>query len=285
MECMLAVHAIEDGAYAMCSEAQSMNMQKLMLAHKYDEVIAESRRHLVANPADLVAMGWIASALQAKGAYRQAIEWLERGDSLRSEEKQFKMAVPGYPGSRVTIACLHWLLGEHPRAILDMHASATGILDRTIKYADAAGGMTQGLLLYYMAVTAKVSEETSYALDYLRNRVENLRKHVRERVSELWPCPVAQYLLGDRSFESVMEKVEPEASLAMPDAAARLETGRRNRLRLAVFCDGVKSRAEGNETHCLSRMREAYLLQDQAIIWLFARYEIDRAMTKQKDCV
>jgi hypothetical protein len=29
---------------------------------------------------------------------------------------------------------------------------------------------------------------------------------------------------------------------------------------LAMFCDGVKSRAAGDEAHCLSRMREAYLL-------------------------
>jgi tetratricopeptide (TPR) repeat protein len=254
-----------------------MKTQDLMQSHKYDEVIAESRQRLTANPEDKAAMGWMADALQAKGAYRETIEWLERLDSLRSEDKQFNTAVPGHPGSRARIACLHWLLGERARAILGMHGSASGILDRTIKYADAAGGMSQGLLLYYMAVTARIPAEASYALDYLRNRVENLRKLVREHLSRSWPCPVAQYLLGDVAFESVLEEVERQPKLAVPDAAARIEIGRRNRLMLALFYDGVRSRVAGDETHCLSRMREAYLLENQSLAWFLARHEIQQA--------
>jgi tetratricopeptide (TPR) repeat protein len=254
-----------------------MKTHELMQSHKYDEVIAESRQRLTANPEDLAAIGWMAHALQAKGAYREAIEWLERGDSIRSKDKQFNKAVPGHPGSRGNIACLYWLLGERASAILGMHGSAAGILDRTIKYADAAGGMTQGLLLYYMAVTAKVPEEASYALDYLRNRVEALRKRVQERLSESWPSPIAQYLLGDVGFESVLEEVERKPNLAVPDAAARIEIGRRNRLMLALFYDGVKRRATGDETHCLIRMREAYLLENRSVEWFLTRYEIEQA--------
>jgi hypothetical protein len=254
-----------------------MKAEDLMMAHKYDEVIAESRRHLMANAKDKAAMARMADALQAKGAYRETIEWLERLDSLRSEDKQFNVAVPGHPLSRVRIACLRWLLGERARAISAAHEAAAGILDGKIKYADAAGGMTQGLLLYYMAVTARIPAEISYALDYLRNRVENLRKLVKERLSRSWPCPVAQFLLGDVGFDAVMQEVERKASLAVPDAAARFEIGRRNRLMLAMFYDGVKSRAEGEETHCLSRMQEAYLLENSSIEWFLARYEIEQA--------
>jgi hypothetical protein len=255
-----------------------MKTHELMQSHKYDEVIAESRQRLTVNPEDQAAIGWMASALQAKGAYQEAIEWLERSDSLKSQDKQFNIAVPGYPGSRVRIACLHWLLGERESAISGMHGLTAGILDRKIKYAhDVAGGMTQGLLLYYMAVTAKVPQQASFALDYLRNRVENLRKRVKERLSESWPCPVAQYLLGDVGFKSVLEEVERKPNLAVPDAAARIEIGRRNWLMLSLFYDGVKSRVAGDETHCLIRMRQAYLLENRSVEWFLTRYEIEQA--------
>jgi hypothetical protein len=46
---------------------------------------------------------------------------------------------------------------------------------------------------------------------------------------------------------------------------------------LAMFCDKVKSRAVGDEAHCLGRMREAYLLEKQSVVWFLARYEIEQA--------
>ena len=254
-----------------------MKLQDLMSAHKYDEVIVDSRRQLKADPENRAAMAWIADALQAKGALLETIEWLERLDSLRSNDKEYNIAVPGHSGFRVRIACLHWLSGERAKAISHVRGSVAGILDGAIKYADAAGGMTQGLLLYYMSITAKLPAEASYALNYLRDRVAYLRKLVGGRLSGIWPCPVAQYLLGDVAFESVLEEVEKPPKLAVPDASARIEIGRRNRLMMAFFFDGVKSRVAGHETQCLSRMREAYLLENQSLIWLLARHEIEQA--------
>jgi hypothetical protein len=254
-----------------------MKMQDLMSAREYDAIIVDSRRQLEANPEDRAAVAWMASAFQAKGDYRHAIDWLERLDLLRSKDKQFNVMAPGHPGSRIRIACLRWLLGERAAAISGMHGAAAGILDRTIKYADSAGGMTQGLLLYYMAVTAKIPAESSYALDYLRRQVESLKKRMGERLSSRWPCPVAHYLLGDVVFEFVIKEVEREdVTLAVPDAAARLEIGRRNRLLLAMFYDGVKSRVEGNEAHFLDRMREVYLLENTSLEWFLARHEIEQ---------
>ena len=239
-----------------------------------EEVIAESRRRLEENPEDRAAIGSLANALHAKGAYREAIEWLERSDALKRADKQFNIAVPGYPGSRLHIACLHWLLGERVRAISGVHGSAADLLSRKINSSDAAGGMTQGLLLYYMAVTAKLPEETSYALDYLSNRVKNLKKLLRRSPSTIWPCPIAQYLLGDVAFEFVLEEVERKPNLAAPDTAARIELGRRNNLMLALFYDGVKSRAAGDEAHCMIRMQEAYRIENRSNAWFFARHEV-----------
>jgi len=64
----------------------------------------------------------------------------------------------------------------------------------------------------------------------------------------------------------------------MPLAPATLEHGRRKRLCVALFHDGVKYRAQGDEAHCLARMRECYalenLLNEQE--WYLARYEVEK---------
>jgi hypothetical protein len=247
-----------------------MKTQDLILAHKYDEAIAGSRRQLLVNPADRAAIGWLSDALRFKGEYKEAIEWLERSDALRKEDKQFSTAAPGHPGSSLKIACLHWMLGDHSKAISQMHGLAAGILDSSIKYGDAAGGMKQGLLLYYMAITARETHEAAYALEYLRNRVLYVK-------TKPWPSPIAEYLLGDIAIESVLEEVERKPKLAVPDAAERIEKGRRFNLAEALFYDGVKSRVDGDEGRCLSRMREAYLLENQSNEWFFARIEVQQA--------
>ena len=53
-----------------------------------------------------------------------------------------------------------------------------------------------------------------------------------------------------------MEDVDERVVTMPPIDPARLELGRRMRLCAALFHDGVKSRAHGDEAHCLARMRE-----------------------------
>jgi len=220
----------------------------------------------------------MATADRDKGDYGEALRLFERLAVYHREDKVANRAAPGNPVYRIDIACLHWLLRDYSTAIAQMHGLAAGILDRSIKYADAAGGMKQGLLLYYMAVTAKIPEESSYALDYLRNRLNRLRAILRKSLIGFWPCPVAEYLLGDVGFDAVMEGVNDRSiKIALPDAEARHELGRRNMLSLALFYDGVKSRTRGDEAHCLTRMRECYSLERHMSEWYLGRYEIQQA--------
>jgi hypothetical protein len=159
---------------------------------------------------------------------------------------------------QIDIASLHWLLDDRSEAIRLMHGLAAGILDGSIRYGDAAGGISQGLLLYYMAVTENISREVSFALDYLRNRV-------KRALGQVWPCPIAQYHLGDIAFETVMEAVNRQPKLAGPPDPAKLELGRRRRLALALFHDGVRSRAQDDEGRCLARMQECCELENPLI--------------------
>jgi hypothetical protein len=122
------------------------------------------------------------------------------------------------------------------------------------------------------AVSENKPEEMSFALDYMRNR----RK---QRMIQTWPCAVASYYLGDIAFAKVMEGVDESVVTMPPIDPPMLKLGRRIRLCGALFHDGVKSRACGDEAHCLARMRECSALENPAVEqeWYLARYEVQKA--------
>jgi len=253
-----------------------MKWRELIRSHRYAEAIRDLRRHLASNPEDMVAVAWMADALRANGQHSEALSFFERLAAHRSADKVANMMTPGSAPWDIDIACLHWLCGNHAKATQMMHGLAAGILDGSINYAsDAAGGMSQGLLLYYMAVSDNRPEDMSFALKYLRNRV-------KRSASRNWPGPVASYYLGDITFAKVMEEVEDvdgQVRLAPFVDPAKLELGRRKRLCVTLFHDGIKSRAHGDEAHCLTRMRECYALENPMIEqeWYLARYEVQKA--------
>jgi hypothetical protein len=160
-----------------------------------------------------------------------------------------------------------------------MHGLAAGILDGSIQYGDSGGGMSQGLLLYYMAVSEKNRAETSFALDYLKNRI-NLQKRQRgQYYLRYLPTPLAAYCLGEVPFATVMEAVDRKVNLGRPANLANRERNKRGRLCSALFYDGVKSRVQGNEAYCLARMRECYSLENplSGQEWYLAKYEVEKA--------
>jgi hypothetical protein len=253
-----------------------MTWKALMRSRKYAEAIPDLRQHLSRNPNDVAAIEAIAKALRVNGEHNEALSFYERRAALRRQDKIANIMAPGSAPWDIDISCLHWICGDHLKAIGLMHGLAAGILDGSINYAsDAAGGISQGLLLYYMSVSDKKSNEISFALRYLRDRI-------KRSPSQVWPCAVASYYLGDVTFAKVMEDVkdvDSQARLAPFVEPATLELGRRKRLCVALFHDGVRSRAHGDETHCLARMRECYALENPVNEqeWYLARYEVKKA--------
>jgi tetratricopeptide (TPR) repeat protein len=257
-----------------------MTYLDLMEEHKYDEVIGAARLQLAGNSDDLAAIARLADALRAKGEYLEAIKWLERLDALRTEDEAFNRAAPGHPGARLGIACLHWLTDERSKAISQMHGLAAGILNRSIGYASDGLGIEQGLLLYYMGISANQLEEASYALDYLKNRVEHEKKLLGAHWKISWTCHLALYLLREIPFESVIARAESDGGVKLnllpADAAERQSRAKRSRIALAVFHDGVIGRARGDEAHCLARMRECYAWENRSNTWYPSRHELQR---------
>ena len=261
-----------------------MTVKELLWSHRYAEAITELQCTLENNPEDPAAIEGMAKALRGKGEYREALSFFERLAARDSEDKIANTLAPGRAAWQIDIACLYWLADDHSQAVKLMRGLVAGILDGSIKYGDPAGGMSQGLLLYYMAITDRLSEEASFALDYLRDRIKRSLNQVwpspeaQYYISQVWPSPVAQYYLGDIAFDKVMEAVnrQPVSPLL---TRAKAELGRRRRLTVALFHDGARSRAQGGDGHCLTRMRECYGLENPLIEqeWYLARYEVQKA--------
>jgi tetratricopeptide (TPR) repeat protein len=240
----------------------------LLESHKYAESVAECRRRLAIDPNDIGAAATLASALKATEDYRGALTLYERVGS----HEQTSELTPGHPGRRTEISCMHWFLGDRQRAIDLMHGLVKGVLNRSINYGDAAGGITQGLLLYYMAVTQNLHEEASFSLKYLKSRAK--RSAIRS-----WPGHVARYYLGELTFEDVLVSATGQRDLSVALEVARTQLLSRRRLCGALFHDGVRRRTHGAEEMCLARMRECYGLANPLIEpeWYFARYEVQQS--------
>jgi tetratricopeptide (TPR) repeat protein len=251
-------------------DSVEMNVHEMLMAHKYMEVTLECQMALEKNPDDIVAIEGLAKALRAKGEYAESLSFFERLAALRHRDKIANAAAPGSLPWQIDIACLYWILGNQLKAIQFMYDLAAGVLDGSVKYGDAAGGMSQGLLLYYMSVTAKKLEESSFALDYLRNRTNR-------NTNRAWPFAVAQYYLGRASFEDVMDAVDRRILPPGTVPPAKSAFGRQRRLVVALFHDGLKSRVQGEEEQCLIRMKECCEIENPLLEqeWYLARHEVE----------
>jgi hypothetical protein len=207
------------------------------------------------------------------GGYEEALPLYQRVDA---DEKGRSHITPGHPGQQMDISCLNWIIGDRSKAIALIRALVDGIVDGSIQYStDVAGGMTQGLLLYYMGATANQPSQTGFALDYMRERVDELKSF---HGLNGWPAPVARYYLGELSFGDLLAAATGQPDLSKAIDVARGQLLRRRRLCQALFHDGVKSRLQGAEGECIGRMRECYALENPLIEqeWYLARYEVKR---------
>jgi len=249
----------------------------LIKSQQYSEAIANLQRDLRRNPEDMAAVEGMALVLRAKGDYEGSLSFFRRLVAQRASDETTKRLTPGSAAWQIHVACLYWLCQNRAKAIDLMKDLAAGILNGSIKYGDAAGGMSQGLLLYYMAVTSNLPADVSFALDYLKNRV---KRNVSQFGRPNWPTPMAQYYLGEISFDGVMEAVSCLPTLTGPQAAEKKELSMRRRLCVAFFHGGVKFRAQGDEENCLARMKECVALENPLIEqeWYLARYEVGKQM-------
>jgi tetratricopeptide (TPR) repeat protein len=240
---------------------------ELMLAHQYAEVAAACEEGLRARPNDAALLGWHASALLGLGRLPEALE------AHRLIHERERAAGNKPISSFEDMGGIQWMLGRQQEAIETFQAAIDGIADRSIIYADRAGGVTPGLLLWYAATTAGDAKAKQRALDYLRNRA-------KRRAIEFWPGPLALYVLETTPQEEVLRQACGTPRVEEAVRAATEDTLKRRHLINAMFCFATRSREQGAEDDCIRWMYRCAGLENPnvEIEWYLAHAEAERSV-------
>jgi tetratricopeptide (TPR) repeat protein len=172
------------------------------------------------------------------------------------------------------VGAAQWLLGRHRDAAMTWRHRVSGLLNGTILYADFAGGASDGLLLWYAAVTLKDDELLNYAMEYFRTLSAPSRLSSWPNISS-WPGPLVYLALGERSAEVILEEQFGDKK---PESLLRRNADilRRRQLAKALFFFAVKHRADGREQECRILMSTVAQIENPLIEleWYLARGEL-----------
>lgn len=179
----------------------------------------------------------------ASGEYADAIPTFEKVDGYESR------LVPGALGRQEQLSVCHWLVGNHSRALDIIRELVASVRDGKITYTDFAGGVSQGMILCYMAVTLRSPSDVDLAMSYLKNRAEHRQIHN-------WPGPAALYLLGQVTFDDAVQNATGFTDLTQAKAAAEQDLMKRRHLTNILFSAAVERRMAGEEAGCHVYMAE-----------------------------
>lgn len=235
----------------------------LLFAHRYEEALACA--DITKVDADLPYTVFLARGmtLLCLGRFGEALAAYEAASQLRRQE-QFKV-----PALLNELGTALWLLGNKVVAKEIWRASVDGIRYGTIHYADAAGGVEQGLLLWYGGVTTSDPNAIEHALVYLE-RLTNKKLRISN-----WPGPLALFALGKKSFDNVLEDLECE-DLTIATRRARDDVRLKRDLVQALLCLGTRLRADGDSKGSRSAFRRCGELENPIVelAWYLAAAEI-----------
>jgi tetratricopeptide (TPR) repeat protein len=240
-----------------------MTPKELLYAHRYSDAAEAYRTRLLQHP-EQNYYGGLGDALLCLGQFSGAVAAFRAASEMESRKLKGDLPYLNEIGTAL------WLARDTSGAMAEWHHAVSGILDGSIQYGDVAGGATQGLLLWYGAVTLKDHQEHEYALDYFRY----LRRRKTHR-DVLWPRPIFEMVLGERTFEEVLATGIGSPNLDTCIKMARTDLLKRRSLCQALFYGACREREAGDNTACMDTMQECVRLENPIIEveWYLARGE------------
>ena len=237
----------------------------LISEHRYEEAVQQYGKQLEKESEDAALWADYSKALLCLGRFPEALEGYQRACDLAWKHSKFGE----HPYMR-DLGTVQWLLGDRTAAIKTVEASVDGVLNGTIKYADQTGGASQGLLLWYMGITTIDEVITTHAENYLR-------RLAKKSIIKSWPGPVALYVLGDISFQEMLESDDDLKGNNILQLVEKAQTDlliRRMTVQ-ALFYLAVSKRCEGDEDGCHHMMVDCARLENPIIEleWYLARAE------------
>ncbi|HUL05366.1 MAG TPA: hypothetical protein VLV76_03475 [Candidatus Acidoferrum sp.] len=232
---------------------------QLVQEHRYADALAAYDAALAAG--DQQRAPWIANrgiVLLCLGRWQEAFDAFAHANEIKNRK------TPSAQPYLTKMATAQWLMGGRGEAIGTLRRAVDGVASGQIGYADSAGGVSQGLLLWYAGATVPDEAARDHALAYL-SRLSDGRR------IQFWPGPLALYVLGRMPFEETLRLMASSSA-----DLAKAEVSKRRRLCQALFYAAVAKRHEGEESACMNGMRQCYALENPLLEeeWYLARAEV-----------
>lgn len=243
----------------------------MLFSHRYAEAAKVYRTQLESKPDDSGLLSAHAIAMLALGRYEEALKDSRRANAIANAE--LKGQTQPYIER---IGSILWLLRRRDEAIQTFRSGVDGIINGSIKYADNAGGVSHGLLLWYAAVSADNAEANRHALKYLAKLAKKSR-------IEYWPGALALYVIGVKPQEDVILEVCGSSELHEAFSRAKNDLLVRRRLAQSLFYFATRERERGHEDLCRCGMVQCASLENPILEneWYLARAEIQKNSASQ----
>ncbi|MGD0189408.1 MAG: hypothetical protein ABSD74_01570 [Rhizomicrobium sp.] len=235
---------------------------ELFDSYRFNEAVAAYRRQLRDEPGEWGNVEGLGHALMAVGEFGEAIPYLEKVGAYTSSR-------PGALGRQIELSVCHWMIDERAEAVRIIRGLVIGVRDRKIHYTDFAGGVEQGLILLYMAVTLGLQADVDLAMKYMAKLAKSWR-------IKNWPGPAALFLLGRMTFEEAVKDATGSADLVQAKQIAEQDLLKRRYLTNILFAAAVERRVAGDEPGCRMYMGECASLTSPLVeyAWYLAKGEV-----------
>jgi len=261
----------------MSEDHQSYDPWHLISAHQYEKAVAAYDAILAAGENYHANVANRAIALLCLGRLPEALEGFATANDIARQDRGAPKSAP-YLSDMGTIL---WLMGHRSVAKELYRSAADGIRYGTIAYADASGGVGEGLLLWYAGITTKDRNAAEHALDYLTRLAKKSR-------IKSWPGPLAQFVLERQSFDEVLKGSFKTDNLLEVVEQAKSDVLKRRELVQALFVFGTKCRQRRDKNGCRRALQQCARLENPHVEqeWYLAAAEVElfppRARTSNK---
>lgn len=240
---------------------------ELVIAHRYTEALAAYDARLQGGVENSLELANRSTVLLCLGRLSEALEGFQRADNLAAQRLHGETRP--YLDK---IASIFWLLGRRDKAIQLLTSAVDGVLNGSIKFADNAGGVTQGLLLWYAGVAASDDSAKEHSRKYLRKLTNSAR-------IKQWPGPLAFFVLGEIMPENLLLELFGTSELNTLINKAKVDLLNRRRLVKALFYLATCRRSAGSQDESHAEMVRCATLENPIleIEWYLARAETEPA--------
>jgi len=242
----------------------------LIKSGRYDEAAQQLARHINAGMG--VALGHFnnkAVAELAAGRLLDAERTLKQGQAFAERDERSR-------GSNLLLRLseVQWLNGRAEEAVSSLMSGIRHLKDGSVRFTDAAGGGTEGLMLYYYGVRLGRSSLIENAYEWLAR----VRERNRLRV---WPGPLVRWFFGELDDSAVLVDGCGAGSMEVALSTARIDTLARRQLIEFCFHRAVRAMRAGEWPLSRELFGTAVSLENPLvdIEWYLARREADIGRT------